>query len=117
MSAEGYQQSPEFELHQRLVAEYDGCHFSKRRSVTRGVTVYSRSSLKYHKSWDWQIPVWKKLIPELINVAIKTGYYANNRIEMFRIEYHHIIDSKTPLEGFDCLARMIIILHDLKSKL
>lgn len=53
----------------KLIAEWMGLHRGKKNPTYPFVkpnTIIGYKEPQYHSSWDWQIPVWRK-----VNLAVK----------------------------------------------
>jgi hypothetical protein len=58
---------------------------------------YDQNNLIFHKSFDWQIPVWAKVMQQ-------DRYEIINR---FSHDYHAAIDTNNPLAAFNILVSAI----------
>lgn len=78
---------------------------------------------KYHTSWDWQIPVWRKVnlaVKDSIGkvVSSKPGLYhtqlKSTLTKLYR-EYHEAVFQNDPLKGQKILVEAINSLNKIKS--
>jgi len=111
----------------KMVAEYDGYvydpeYFSQllnRKGIwdnkENGDMVFGFDDFMYHKSYDWQIPVWQKLC--------KQHLYMNDKCTddikqfmLFKEQYFKAICYGTPLESFEILVQAINFINQLKKK-
>ena len=66
----------------KLIAEFDGCfpvypamdNSSKLSLWNRRNIVIQLSQIKYHSSWDWQIPVYTKLASASLRQAMRAEF-------------------------------------------
>lgn len=83
----------------KLIAEFMG-----RETFNRfGASVVSR--MEYHTSWDWQVPVWAKVNPLLVTLAM-TAYNARKQHNFFN-KYSEAVCANDLLKGFEILVEAI----------
>jgi hypothetical protein len=81
---------------------------------TINVAVISIDELKYHCSWDWQIPVWVKVIEQLLNIASdKNEAYIKDIYLSFLNEYESAVNTNNPGKGVNIIFNAINFLHEL----
>ena len=105
----------------KIVAEYDGLKIFHANTTDEHWTNGDKKSiiweLRYHTSYDWQIPVWQKVYKEIFDAAFKTISGTQvNQYEVFRKKYHKQVDSGTPLDSFELLVQAIQFLNQIKNK-
>jgi hypothetical protein len=84
--------------------------FDKRKELNiKKPIIYD--PLKFHSSWDWQIPAWSKVIKLLNIIQKKTG----NDFTYLKLDYSHAIEDNKPENGFIVLVEAIDYYNDKKE--
>lgn len=61
---------------------------------------------KFHSSWDWQIPAWKKIIPLIKNILKGNLPADNKRIYLYE-QYEFAVMNDDKQAGFEILIQAI----------
>jgi len=72
--------------------------------------VYYIEHIKYHSSWDWQIPVWSKVRLALATLADES---AENHCFWGEclMDYYAGVDTNNIIEAFEVVVKSIQFLH------
>lgn len=97
----------------KMVAEYDGLKIFHANTTDEHWTNGDKKSiiweLRYHTSYDWQIPVWQKVYKELTKTKTDKAFHVI-------IHYEQRLHEGTPLDSFEILVQAIQFLNQIKNK-
>lgn len=87
------------------IAKFMDGEFDGREWVFNG---QQYKELKYHSSWDWQIPAWSKLVlGGLKGYILSASQEEGERYNRLMDAYYQTVRINKPLEGFELLVEAI----------
>ena len=78
--------------------------------------IHELSDLKYHTSFDWQIPVWAKVINAISDLNFGIASIKHNEWLGIDWDYHQAIDTANPEAGFEVLYEAITFINQQNEK-
>lgn len=72
-----------------------------------GKIVLKKDEPAYHKSWDWQIPVWSKIVPLIKNIATEGSEADYKQYMNILNEYESAVAANNPMRGCLLVSKAI----------
>lgn len=112
----------------KLICQFDGMFLNEYdqwqlNDPAEGNFYYLTHELKYHTSFDWQIPAWSKAINQLISLnselapegVLRFGPF-EEKLRYFMDHYQAAVNNNSPLDGFKVLVEAITFLNSHNEK-
>jgi len=99
----------------RLIAEFMGAShvvdgdlmYNKESQFYCGLYACPVNQLLYHSSWDWQIPVWSKLVPLIKIIASEKNDDSFDKYTRILNCYESAVASNDPKTGKEIIVKAI----------